>query len=162
MSLFEHFFKVLSLYLEAGRRTSKWKVGSGSASKWLVGSGSGFASTWCGSATLLKSINKSSLLHEYCMLLFFAGGGGRVCSKGNKNGGTTGLLAGNHGRKMVLTNWFPEGKWCERHVPGCQLISIMVYRWFSLSHKFIPLILDKSQLRKGTISKDFYLLSLFS
>ncbi len=32
MSLFEHFFKVLSLYLEA--------IGSGSASKWKVGSGS--------------------------------------------------------------------------------------------------------------------------
>jgi hypothetical protein len=28
-----------------------------------------------------------------------------------KKGSPPGLLAGNHGRKMVLTNWFPEGKW---------------------------------------------------
>ncbi len=41
---------------------------------------------------------------------FFEGGGG-VCSMAKKKGGPPGLLAGNHGRKMVLTNWFPEGKW---------------------------------------------------
>ncbi len=54
MSLFEHFFKVLSLYLKA--RIRIWilikmkgtRVGSGSAAKWNVVS----ASKWYGSATL--------------------------------------------------------------------------------------------------------------
>jgi hypothetical protein len=49
------------------------------------------------------------------MLLFYEGVRGgervRVCGMAKKKGGPPGLLAGNHGRKMVLTNWFPEGKW---------------------------------------------------
>jgi len=49
MSLFGHFFKVLSLYLEARIRIS--------ASKWKVGSRSEFALTWCGSATLFFCVS---------------------------------------------------------------------------------------------------------
>ncbi len=155
MSLFEHFFKFLSLSLE-GRRRIRIRIKVKGRIRIHIEVTSRIRIririNVMRSATLFKSINKSSLLHEYCMLLFFEGGGGRVCSMAKKKGGPPGLLAGNHGRKMVLTNWFPEGKWCERRGPGCQLISIMVYRWFSPrtcqchSYKFIPLILDKSQL----------------
>ncbi len=70
MSLFEPFFKVLSLYLKARIRiririkvkvglgsgsASKWQSGSGSASKWKVGSGSATLATGYSTIPMVKT-----------------------------------------------------------------------------------------------------------